>query len=124
MFSTLLRLYSYVLLFPSFVVIIQSNPLTTRLDVVPLSLLAFENDIESWHVTEKAYHALHAGDPPSVRAYICTPFLGHSFICISMFVHPAERFSLMCTHNFYLFITHTNPTAITYLLLHYYLRYI
>ena len=25
--------------------------------------LAFENDIESWHVTEKAYHALHAGDP-------------------------------------------------------------
>ena len=26
--------------------------------------LAFENDIESWHITEKAYHAMHAGTVP------------------------------------------------------------
>lgn len=26
--------------------------------------LAFENDVESWHITEKAYHALFAGTVP------------------------------------------------------------
>ena len=41
--------------------------------------LAFENDIESWHITEKAYHAMHAGTVP-------------------IYLGPSEDFKLLLPH--------------------------
>jgi hypothetical protein len=41
--------------------------------------LAFENDVEAWHITEKAYHAFHAGTVP-------------------VYLGPADDFRLLLPH--------------------------